>query len=121
MLTNKKHVLVEKPVTLKTSEVEELIKISNEESLTLLTNYIFLYNKSVQYLIDAISSPEFGEVLYLKFNRTNLGPVRTDVNAIWDLMTHDVSILNAITKEMPEKIDVSTFKRENHLWQKLQV
>ena len=112
LLTNKKHVLVEKPVTLKTSEVEELIKISNEESLTLLTNYIFLYNKSVQYLIDAISSPEFGEVLYLKFNRTNLGPVRTDVNAIWDLMTHDVSILNAITKEMPEKIDVSTFKRE---------
>ncbi len=112
LLTNKKHVLVEKPVTLKTSEVEELIKISNEESLTLLTNYIFLYNKSVQYLIDAIGSPEFGEVLYLKFNRTNLGPVRTDVNAIWDLMTHDVSILNAITEEMPEKIDVSTFKRE---------
>ena len=63
LLTNKKHVLVEKPVTLKTSEVEEFIKISNEESLTLLTNYIFLYNKSVQYLIDAISSPEFGEVL----------------------------------------------------------
>ncbi len=112
LLENKKHVLVEKPIALSKNEVEELIDLSKSSNSILLTNYIFLYNSAVQYLIEEIKKPDFGELLYFKFNRTNLGPVRTDVNAIWDLMTHDISILNAISMEMPKDIRVSTFKRD---------
>ena len=113
LLENKKHVLVEKPIALDKKSVEKLIDLSKRNNSILLTNYIFLYNSAVQYLIEAIKEPNFGDLLYFKFNRTNLGPVRTDVNAIWDLMTHDISILNAISSEMPKDIKVSVFKRED--------
>ena len=89
-----KHVLVEKPITIKSSEAEELIELAETKGLTLMVGHTFLYNAGVQKVKSYIEKGETGQLYYLYAQRTNLGPIRDDVNALWDLAPHDVSIFN---------------------------
>jgi predicted dehydrogenase len=113
LLSNNINVLVEKPLATSTKEVDELYNLANSNNLTLLVDHTFLYNKSVQYIINLINSGEIGELLHVSFERTNLGPIRNDVSCLWDLATHDVSILNAIVSEYPDNISSSGFSRNS--------
>lgn len=88
-----KHVLVEKPITASSRQARELIRLAEERQRILMVGHVFEYNASLVALKDLIDSGELGEIQYLSFVRTNLGPVRTDVNALWDLASHDVSIM----------------------------
>ncbi len=96
-----KHVLVEKPITPTSGEARELIRLAAARGCRLMVGHVFEYNASVQALRELVGGGELGEIHYLSFERTNLGPVRTDVNALWDLASHDVSIMSFFFGQAP--------------------
>jgi len=96
-----KHVLVEKPMTTRVSRAKELIARAEARELKLMVGHIFLYNSGVRKVKSYITQGEAGQVYYLYSRRTNLGPVRRDVNAPWDLAPHDVSIFNFLLDSRP--------------------
>lgn len=99
-----KHLLLEKPMTRNSREARELIRLAEEKRLILMVGHVFVYNASIRALKDLIHSGELGEILYLSFVRTNLGPVRTDVNALWDLASHDISIMAYLLDGFPSDV-----------------
>lgn len=97
-----KHVLLEKPMTLLADESEKLLKISKENGVILMVGHIYLYNNGIRMIKDYIDNGDIGQLYYLYTQRTNLGPIRHDVNALWDLAPHDISILNYLLGGTPE-------------------
>lgn len=97
-----KHVLVEKPMTIRPEESEELVELAENKGLILMVGHTFLYNSGVRKVRDYVERDEAGRVYYLYARRTNLGPIRQDVNALWDLAPHDVSIFNYLLDSTPE-------------------
>jgi predicted dehydrogenase len=88
------HTLVEKPISTNAREGDELCLIAERGRLVLMVGHVFLYNAAVQAVRKYVQSGELGRIHYISMVRTNLGPIRTDVNAAWDLASHDVSIAN---------------------------
>jgi len=97
-----KHVLVEKPMTTSVIAAEELVAQASSAALTLMVGHTFLYNAGVRKVKDYVLRQELGQVYYLYARRTNLGPIRRDVNALWDLGPHDVSIFDYLMDDTPE-------------------
>lgn len=96
-----KHVLVEKPLTTNVEHAEALIEQAKAEGVTLMVGHTFLYNAGVQTVKDYLGRADMGPIYYLYSCRTNLGPIRQDVNALWDLAPHDVSIFNYLLDSAP--------------------
>jgi len=95
-----KHVLVEKPITTNSHDAAELTSFAKSLGLILMVGHTFVYNSGVRKMKECIqqcSEP----IYYLDACRTNLGPVRRDVNALWDLATHDISIFNYLLDSVP--------------------
>jgi predicted dehydrogenase len=88
-----KHVLIEKPLTTRSREAATLVRLAEERCRVLMVGHVFEYNPAIRAVDDLIKSGELGEIYYMSFERTNLGPVRTDVGALWDLATHDAAIM----------------------------
>jgi predicted dehydrogenase len=88
-----KHVLVEKPLTSNSVEAHSLVTTAREMEKVLMTGHTFVYNPAVIALKEIIASGEIGRVYYINGTRVNLGLYQPDVNVIWDLAPHDVSIL----------------------------
>ena len=101
-LLSGKHVLVEKPLATTVADVEALIQTAEERKVILMVGHTFLYNAGIRKVKELISTNDFGRVYYLHATRTNMGPIRDDVNALWDLASHDVSIFNYLLDEQPE-------------------
>jgi predicted dehydrogenase len=95
------HVLIEKPLALEVEHCDELVTLAGQKHRVLMVAHTFLYNPGIQKLREFVRSSAFGRVYYLHSTRTNLGPIRGDVNAIWDLAPHDVSIFNYLLDEVP--------------------
>jgi len=89
-----KHVLCEKPLVLDPKECIKLQKIASNCQKVLMVGHIFLFNPGIIRLKEYIDSGDLGSIYYAYSTRTNLGPFRYDVNALWDLASHDVSIFN---------------------------
>lgn len=89
-----KHVLVEKPMTADVAEAEALCVLADKVRRVLMVGHVFLFNKAIQRARRYLAEGELGHLYYLSMVRTNLGPIRMDVNAAWDLAAHDVSIAN---------------------------
>lgn len=89
-----KHVFLEKPMATSSQECEELIELARQHSRKLMVGHVFLFNPAVQYIKGLIDRYELGEVIYIYGKRVNLGPIRKDVNALWDLAPHDIAIYN---------------------------
>lgn len=89
-----KHVLVEKPLCKDLRRGEELVALARARGVLLCVGHVFLFNNAVREVRRLIHSGELGRILYIESARTNLGPFRTDVNAMWDLASHDLSILD---------------------------
>jgi predicted dehydrogenase len=89
-----KHVLVEKPITTHSGEADELVALAQRKGRVLVVGHVFLFNLAVQRVRKYIAAGDLGRVYYVSMVRTNLGPIRVDVNAAWDLMSHDISIVN---------------------------
>lgn len=89
-----KHVLVEKPLCRSAQQAEDLCSEAERQSLTLMVGHTFLYNAAVRTIKTMIDSGDLGEIHYIFCRRLNLGIVRQDVDALWSLAPHDLSILN---------------------------
>jgi predicted dehydrogenase len=89
-----KHVLVEKPIATRTAEAEELCELAERNGRVLMVGHVFLYNRAIRRAKEYLKEGRIGEVFYLSMMRTNLGPIRMDVNAAWDLAAHDIAIAN---------------------------
>lgn len=88
-----KHVLVEKPITLKTKEAEDLIKLAKETGRILMVGHLLLYHEAVSAIKKLVDGGEAGDVLYIYSQRLNLGIVRRDENCLWSLAPHDISVM----------------------------
>lgn len=88
-----KHILVEKPMARSAAEVEHIAALAKERNLTAMAGHTFLYNDAVLYLKKLIDSGELGDILYIYSQRLNLGRIRADVDALWNLAPHDISII----------------------------
>ena len=102
-----KHLLVEKPLCASYKESAELVRLAKQANRVLMTGHVFLYNLAVHALRNAIRAPSFGTSYYIHARRTNLGPVRQDVHAGWDLATHDVSIIMSLKQAVPTHVTAS--------------
>jgi predicted dehydrogenase len=99
-----KHVLVEKPITNSSQQAIELMQLAAGQHRVLMVGHVFEYNSGIQVVDSLIKSGELGEIYYMNFERTNLGPVRTDVDALWDLATHDASIMCSFMGTSPTSV-----------------
>jgi len=88
-----KHILVEKPMARSVAEVESIGKIANKNKLVAMVGHTFLYNAAVRYVKKIIDSGELGDIRYIYSQRLNLGRIRSDVDALWNLAPHDISII----------------------------
>jgi len=99
-----KHVLCEKPLSLKASECLELKKLADAKGKILAVGHVFLFNEGIRRLKEYVMSGELGGVHYAHSERTNLGPFRYDVNALWDLAPHDLAIFNYLFDATPVSV-----------------
>lgn len=99
-----KHLLVEKPITVKSGEAVDLIEAAATAGVTLAVGHTFLFNPGVAAVKQRIASGDAGVLHYLYANRRNLGPIRHDVNAMWDLVPHDISIFNHLVDAKPVSV-----------------
>lgn len=106
-LNTGKHVLCEKPLAADVSEVQDLIVLAQSKKLVLLPGHIFIYNEAIQFVKRQLDSKALGSVYYITGQRTGLGPIRNDVNALYDLATHDISILIYLLGEMPVQVQAT--------------
>lgn len=88
-----KHVMVEKPLTANSLEAEELVRLAESRELTLMVGHTFQYNSAIRALREIVASGDIGDVYYIDSARLNLGLFQPDVNVLWDLGPHDISIL----------------------------
>ena len=109
-LLSEKHVLVEKPITTNIEQAEELVALAEEMGVVLMVGHTFLYNAGIKKVKTYIDDDDFGRVYYLYTIRTNLGPIRQDVNAIWDLAPHDVAIFNYLLDCKPTWVSATGAK-----------
>jgi len=107
LLTAGKHVLCEKPLTLKASESAQLGALAQQHGVVLMVGHTFEYNSAVLYAKRAIGSGSLGKVHYLSFRRCGNGPIRTDADVVYDLATHDVSIANLLLGSVPHQVSAT--------------
>lgn len=96
-----KNVLLEKPMTLEVSESQRLVDLAAKKNKTLMVDHTFVYNGAVRKMKDLVTKGELGDLLYYDSVRINLGLFQHDVNVIWDLAPHDLSILDHLVDEKP--------------------
>jgi predicted dehydrogenase len=99
-----KHVLVEKPLTTNGIEAEELTEIAEKNGLTLMVGHTFQYNAAIRQLRDIVRSGELGDIYYIDSARLNLGLFQRDINVLWDLAPHDLSILLYVLGKDPLQV-----------------
>jgi predicted dehydrogenase len=102
-----KHVFVEKPLAMSVAEAEMLGRAAADRGVVLMAGHTFLYNAAVTYLRNLVSSGALGDIYYIYAQRLNLGVVRNDVDALWNLAPHDVSIINYILGQAPEQVQAT--------------
>lgn len=103
-LENGKHVFVEKPFTSNSAEGEELINLAARKNLTIMVDHTFLFTAAVNKLSQLIDDGTLGKLYYYDSTRVNLGLFQHDINVLWDLAPHDLSIMDYLIKARPEAV-----------------
>lgn len=98
-LESGKHVLVEKPMTSNSDQAKQLIVIAENNNLVLMCDHTFCYHSIPKYIKSEIRAGAYGEFLYLDSTRVNLGLFQSDINVIWDLIPHDLSIIGYLFQD----------------------
>jgi predicted dehydrogenase len=99
-----KHVLVEKPLATRSIEARQLVRAAEARGLVLMVDHTFAYHPAIQKIKELIASGELGRLNYIDSTRINLGLFQHDVNVLWDLAVHDISIVNFFTTERPHAV-----------------
>ena len=103
-LQNGKHVFVEKPFTASVSEAEQLMELAEKKNLKLMVDHTFLFTGAVRKIKELIDQGTLGPLYYYDSTRVNLGLFQHDVNVVWDLAPHDLSIMEYILPGKPEAL-----------------
>jgi predicted dehydrogenase len=103
-LENGKHVFVEKPFTSCSRHAEELIELAAKKNLKIMVDHTFLFTGAVKKISQLLDSDALGKIYYYDSTRVNLGLFQHDVNVVWDLAPHDLSIIDHLIKERPEAV-----------------
>ena len=115
-LEAKKHVLVEKPMTNSIKDAEELVELSKKMNKVLMVDHTYLYTGAVQKIKELIDSDLLGEIQYIDSTRINLGLFQSDINVLWDLAPHDISICTYLVKEKPISVQaIGKSHKKNNL------
>lgn len=109
-LLNGKHVFVEKPFSSTVEQAEQLIELADRKNLKIMVDHTFLFTGAVQKIRQLVDDGVLGKLYYYDSTRVNLGLFQHDVNVIWDLAPHDLSIMDYLIQEKPEAI-VATGER----------
>ncbi len=102
-----KHVLVEKPMTQTVEEGEEMVQLADKKDLVLMVDHTFIYTGAVQKMKEILEVGEMGELHYLDSVRVNLGQFQHDIDVLWDLGPHDLSILTYLVHESPKYVSAT--------------
>jgi predicted dehydrogenase len=113
-LSNGKHVYIEKPLTHSYETALELTKLAEEKQRVLMVGHTFEYTAAVNKVREIIQSGELGRVLYISCIRVNLGLFQPDINVVWDLAPHDISIILYLTGEVPVSVNSQGKAHFNH-------
>ena len=113
-LFNDKHVLIEKPMTSSVKEADDLINLSIKFNKVLMVDHTFLYTGSVKKISSIIKDDFIGKVKYIDSTRINLGLFQPDVNVLWDLAPHDISIVNHIVDDKPYSVQAVGVSHTNN-------
>src|SRR5438132_13943606 len=114
-LENGKHVFIEKPFTSTTRQAEELVELAERKNLKLMVDHTFLFSGPVTKIRELVDSDALGALYYFDSTRVNLGLFQHDINVIWDLAPHDLSIMDHIILEKPEAVIATGGKHLNGL------
>jgi predicted dehydrogenase len=115
-LTAGKHVLVEKPLASTLAEAEELVMLAEAKNLVLMVDHTYLYSEAVKTIKKLVDSGEIGNIQSFSSTRVNLGLFQSDINVLWDLAPHDISILLHLTGRMPTFVNaVGVSHTNNHI------
>src|SRR5258707_8972893 len=114
-LDNGKHVFVEKPFTSTSAQAEELIELADRKKLKIMVDHTFLFTGAVKQIERFICDGTLGKLYYYDSTRVNLGLLQHDVNVIWDLAAHDLSIINYLIKEKPQAVVATDEQHLNDL------
>lgn len=107
-----KHVLVEKPITSTAEQAQRLIEEAARRGLILMVDHTFVYTGAVRKMHELVKAPEFGQVRYYDSTRVNLGLFQHDVNVLWDLAVHDLSIMSHIIDEKPLAVSATGYAQQ---------
>lgn len=113
-----KDVLVEKPLAQTVEQCEELVELADQHERILMVGHIFKFNSSVQFVKQLLQNGTVGDVISLHAMRTNLGPVRSDANALWDLGTHPTSVTASGLAHLTESLEdtvVANYEYPDHV------
>lgn len=114
ILNNDKHVLIEKPMTASSIEALELIELAKKRNKVLMVDHTFLYTGAVQKMHSLVNSGDLGKISYFDSTRINLGLFQPDINVLWDLAPHDISILTYLIKEKPISVNATGISHTNN-------
>lgn len=112
-LENGKHVFVEKPFTSNTAQAEELINLAQKKNLKIMVDHTFLFTGAVKKISQLLDEGALGRLYYYDATRVNLGLFQHDINVLWDLAPHDLSIMDYLIKASPEAIVATGQKHLN--------
>lgn len=102
-----KHVFVEKPITSTAAQASRLVDEANRRKLTLMVDHTFVYTGAVRKMHDVVRQKDFGELRYYDSTRVNLGLFQSDVNVLWDLAVHDLSIMSYVLGAAPRAVSAT--------------
>jgi predicted dehydrogenase len=100
-----KHTFIEKPMASSVAECRSLCAIAKQQGLTLMIGHTFLYSSPVRKIKEIIDSAELGELCYISSRRLNLGLFQNDINVVWDLAPHDLSIIAFLMNKWPAAVN----------------
>jgi predicted dehydrogenase len=110
-----KHVLIEKPLAGSVREAQDLVRLARDKNLTLMVDHTFIYSPPVQRMKELVDSGDIGGLYYLDSVRINLGLFQHDVNVVWDLAPHDLSIVDFLVGRLPKSLSAfGTSHTDNH-------
>jgi predicted dehydrogenase len=112
-LENGKHVFVEKPFTSNAAQGEELINLARRKNLKIMVDHTFLFTGAVKKIRQLLDEGSLGKLYYYDSTRVNLGLFQHDINVLWDLAVHDLSIMDHLIKASPEAITATGQKHLN--------
>ncbi|MDZ8028702.1 MAG: Gfo/Idh/MocA family oxidoreductase [Nostoc sp. DedQUE11] len=101
------HVLAEKPLTLDPAQCRELCQLAEQHHLILMVDHTYLFHPAVERGQTVVKAGKLGDLRYGYATRTHLGPVRQDVDALWDLAIHDIAIFNTWLGQSPVKVQAT--------------